>query len=125
MAKESRKKVSDERQAAAAILIGRKNAATAAWEHEKARAEALEAEWRGNGSPRGFRPSRKLMKDIMAPYLAGELVIEEVALEDGGNNDEGNGRNTPEESLEELELGSSDSGESEEGLGSDDDDYQP
>lgn len=125
LAKEARRKVGDERRAGAAVLIARKNAATAAWEREKARAKALEADWRRNGSPRGLKPSRRQMKDVQAPYLAGELVIEEVALEDGGDNDERGGQNSAEEPLEEIELASSESSESEEGLGSDDDDYQP
>jgi len=118
LAKEARKKVSAEKQANAASLMSQKNAATAAWEREKLRAAEAEALWRHNGSQRGCKPVRRLMKDVMAPYLAGEVVIEEPipAL-------------ATEEELEEIfdleGVVDSGSGESEGPLGSDDDDYCP
>lgn len=57
--KDARKKVSQENEAEAAVLIATKNATNAAWEHEKARAADAELLWRQNGSQRGLKTMRR------------------------------------------------------------------
>lgn len=125
MAKEARKRVAEENRANAEVNITRKNAANAAWEREKVRAAAEVEKWKADGSEKGMKPVRRKMEAVKAPYLAGEMVIEEVYSEESEEEEGGGGFNVEEESFEGLRAPEIDSGESERSLGSDDSDYEP
>lgn len=78
----------------------------------------METKWK----PEGFKDYEEAMKDVIAPYLAGEAGLEANDVEEP----EGVMKEESEEEVIKLHItDGSDSSESEGALGSDDDDYNP